>query len=306
VLLAACGPRAGSAAGPSPAPAPRQPAPPACRPLTVVTYNLRFDNPEDGVHRWELRRTQVGEQIRALAPDLLGTQEVLPHQLADLDAMLPTHAREGVGRDPGGAGEASPLFWRTDRFTREDGGTFWLSDTPERARGPEEPKPWGTWLNRVASWAILRDTATGARILAVNTHFDHASEEARSQSATILVDFVRAHPTDHTIVLGDLNTRPGSVPHRTLAAALADAADRAAEVVRAPGDTSVTRWTELGTPGHHIDHVFVSPRLTVERYEVVDRRFRYQGADRYPSDHLPVAVRLCVPTPPGYLSLADR
>lgn len=263
--------------------------------LTAVTYNLRFDNPDDGPHRWSERAPQVAAQIHALAPDLLGTQEVLPNQLADLAARLPGYAHEATGRDGERGGEATPLFWRADRFTREDGGTFWLSDTPDRARTADEPKPYGTWLNRIATWALLRDQGSGARILVLNTHFDHAMEEARQASATQVAAFVAAHPADHTVVMGDLNARTGSVAHATLARALADAATRAAEVVRAPGETSVTTWTALGTPGHHIDHVFVSPGLAVERYEVVDRRFSYGGAERYPSDHLPVAVRLCVP-----------
>ena len=44
---------------------------------------------------------------------------------------------------------------------------------------------------------------------------------------------------------------------------------------------------------HHIDHIFVSGARPL-RYEMVDRRADYQGAPRYPSDHLPVRARLCV------------
>lgn len=263
------------------------------RPLVVATYNIRFDNPDDGVHRWSNRAEAVGAQARALEADLLGMQEVLPHQLDALERMLGGYRREGEGRDGPGQGEASPLFYRAARFERLDGGTFWLSPTPERARRPDEQKPWGTWLNRIASWALLRDrNAGGRRLLAVNTHLDHASETARRESAAMLVDFVARHPADAVVLMGDLNARPDSEPHRRLAAALRDAAG-APEVVAAPGRTTVTRWTELGTPDHHIDHIFVRGARPL-RYEVVDRRADYQGAARYPSDHLPVRARLCL------------
>jgi endonuclease/exonuclease/phosphatase family metal-dependent hydrolase len=219
-------------------------------------------------------------------------QEVLPHQLDALERMLPGYRREGEGRDGPGQGEASPLFYRASRFERQGGGTFWLSPTPDRPRGPDEQKPWGTWLNRIASWALLRDGKSGRKLLVINSHFDHASEMARRNSATILVDFVARHPADVAVVMGDLNARPDSPPHATLAAALTDAA-RAPEVVLARDRTTVTEWTKLGVPDHHIDHIFASGARPL-RYEVVDRRADYQGARRYPSDHLPVRARLCL------------
>ena len=57
--------------------------------LTVMTLNMRYDNPEDGVNNWRFRRERVGELIRSEAVDLLGTQEVLANQFDDLQALLP-------------------------------------------------------------------------------------------------------------------------------------------------------------------------------------------------------------------------
>ena len=271
----------------------RRDAPPACpHALTAATYNIRFDNPEDGVHRWANREAAVGAQIRALEADLIGLQEVLPHQLAALERALPGYRREGEGRDGAGQGEASPIFYRQARFERLDGGTVWLSPTPERPRGADEAKPWGTSLNRVASWALLRERQRGRRLLAIATHFDHLSEMARLNSAGLLVDFIPRHPADVVVLLGDLNARPGSDPHARLTTVLTDAA-RAPEVVTPPSRTTVTRWTELGPPDHHIDHIFTSGARPL-RYEVLDHRADYQGASRYPSDHLPVRARLCL------------
>jgi endonuclease/exonuclease/phosphatase family metal-dependent hydrolase len=296
-LAAACGesaPASGESAPASAAAAAPSPAP-ACpgRELVAATYNIRLDTEADREHRWSARRERVGEQIRALGADLVGLQEVLAGQLDDLVAMLPGYAREGVARDDGArGGEFAPLFYASARFTREDGGTFWLSPTPDRPRGRFELKPWGTLQNRIATWALLRDRAGGGRLLALNTHFDHWSELARRESARMVVDFVARHPADHVVVLGDFNARAGSVPHATLAAALRDAAG--APTVEAPANgTSVTAWTVLGAPRHHIDHIFASPRLRPVTYQIIDRRFFYSGASRYPSDHLPVRALFC-------------
>jgi endonuclease/exonuclease/phosphatase family metal-dependent hydrolase len=115
---------------------------------------------------------------------------------------------------------------------------------------------------------------------------------ARQKGAALLVDFIARHPADTVVLTGDLNARPESQPHAILAARLTDTRS-APEVVENRERTTVTRWSELGTPGHHIDHIFVRGARPL-RYEVVDRRAQVQGMQRYPSDHLPVRARVCL------------
>jgi endonuclease/exonuclease/phosphatase family metal-dependent hydrolase len=273
-----------------------RPAPASCRrpDLVVVTYNVRFDTRRDHEHRWSRRRAQVGGLVRQLGPDLVGMQEVKAEQLDDLVPMLPGYSHEGVGRDDGArGGEFSPIFYSDRRFVREDGGTFWLSPTPERPRGRWELKPWGSWHNRIATWVHLRDRVGDDSYLVVNTHFDRTSELARRQSARLLVKFLRQRTADHFIVMGDLNSRPGSEPVRILSTVLRNTMS-APWVKEPPSRTSVTTWSGLGDPGEHIDHIFTSRDLHPLTYEVVDRRLVYSGGQYYPSDHLPVRAGLCV------------
>ena len=274
---------------------PARPAPASCsKPnLVVATYNVRFDTRRDREHRWSRRRDQVGELLRSFRADLIGLQEVKANQLDDLVPMLAGYAHDGVGRDDGArGGEFSPLFYSTRRFTREDGGTFWLSPTPDRPRRGLEFKPWGTSHNRIVTWALLREKSSDESFLVVNTHFDHVSELARRHSARMVVRFVRQRSADHYIVMGDFNARPESEPVRVLSTRLRNTVT-APRVRRPVARTSVTAWTRLKEPGHHIDHIFVSDDLHPLTYEVVDRRLVYSGAPRYPSDHLPVRVSLC-------------
>lgn len=44
--------------------------------LRVMTFNVRFPNPNDGANRWELRRDLMVRTIREQYPDVLGTQEL--------------------------------------------------------------------------------------------------------------------------------------------------------------------------------------------------------------------------------------
>lgn len=275
---------------------PRRPSSVPCREanLVVATYNVRFDTGGDREHRWSRRRNQVGELLRSMHADLIGLQEVKANQLDDLEPMLPGYAHEGVGRDDGARrGEFSPLFYSTRRFTREDSGTFWLSPTPDRPRRGLEFKPWGTTHNRIATWALLREKATDESFLVVNTHFDHNSELARRHSARMVVRFVRQRSADHFILMGDMNARPDSEAVRIMSTRLRNTIT--APRVRRPAErTSITAWTRLKDPGHHIDHIFVSHDIEPLTYEVVNRRLVYSGAPRYPSDHLPVRVSMCV------------
>lgn len=271
-------------------------APASCgRPdLVVVTYNVRFDTRRDREHRWSRRKEQVAELVRQLGPDVVGMQEVKAQQLDDLVPLLPGYSHEGVGRDDGArGGEFSPVFFSDRRFAREDGGTFWLSPTPDRPRGRWELKPWGSWHNRIATWVLLRERASDESYLVLNTHFDHLSELARRQSARMVVRFVRQRTADHYIVMGDLNARPGSEPVRIISTVLRNTMT-ARRVVEPPSRTSVTTWSALGAPGEHIDHIFTSRDLEPLSYEVVDRRLVYSGGAWYPSDHLPVRAGLCI------------
>jgi hypothetical protein len=101
-------------------------------PLRVMTFNVRYDNPGDGPNAWPFRRDWVGALVRFHGADVVGVQEALAHMLTDLDARLPGFVRVGVGRTDGrDRGEFSAILYRTDRLELLDGGTFWLSPTPE-------------------------------------------------------------------------------------------------------------------------------------------------------------------------------
>ena len=41
--------------------------------LAVMTLNMRYDNPEDGMNNWRFRRERIAGLIRSEAVDLLGT-----------------------------------------------------------------------------------------------------------------------------------------------------------------------------------------------------------------------------------------
>ena len=69
--------------------------------VNVMSYNIRYDNPEDGMNNWQYRKDRAATAIRFYDVDILGTQEVLHNQLEDLKQRLPEYGVIGVGREDG-------------------------------------------------------------------------------------------------------------------------------------------------------------------------------------------------------------
>jgi endonuclease/exonuclease/phosphatase family metal-dependent hydrolase len=252
--------------------------------LNVASYNLRFDNPQDGKNVWPARRDAMRALVRYHGFDLWGTQEGLENQLADLDA-LNEYARVGVGRDDGKqAGEHSAIFYRRERFVLEDHGDFWLSATPD--------KPSMGWdarcCKRLVTWARLRDKPSGQVFVVLNAHFDHEGVVARRESARLLVERGRALAGAlPLIVLGDFNSTPDSEVYATISAALRDA--RA--ISQTPAYGPLQTFNDFNTskpPEERIDYIFLSPQWQVLRYAVLTDSIDA----RYPSDHFPVVARV--------------
>ena len=251
----------------------------------VMSFNVRYAT-DDGPNAWDHRRNLVVETIRDDAPDVLGLQEPLAPQVADLRASLPNYGFVGVGRDDGiEVGEFAPIFYRSDRFTLLEQGVFWLSAQPE------EPGSvgWDAALPRIATWARLRfKEAPLYGVQVVNVHFDHRGREARRESARMVRDYVDSLDGRPVVVLGDFNCDPTSEPYRILTQDLAEHFGLRAAFADV-ADTAGTYHGFTGAPrGGRIDWILFSSHF--ESPETAVDCCSFGG--RYPSDHFPVTATL--------------
>jgi endonuclease/exonuclease/phosphatase family metal-dependent hydrolase len=253
--------------------------------FTVMTYNIRYDNPGDGENRWDNRKEDLLDQVRTQDPDILGIQEGLIHQVKFLESGLADYKRIGVGREDGAEkGEFAAVYIRKERFEVAEEGTFWLSETPE-----EVSVGWDAALERVCTWGLLKDKRSGNQAWVFNVHFDHRGEEARLESARLILKKIKEKRKGSKIpvvVMGDLNADPDSPVLQTL---LAQLEDTYAEASRKSGPTGT--WNGFNPqekPGGRIDYVLVSPDLSPSEYlvpaPIID--------GRYLSDHFPVKAKL--------------
>jgi endonuclease/exonuclease/phosphatase family metal-dependent hydrolase len=83
--------------------------------LRVMTYNLRYASMK-GSEAWPDRRPAMKALLKQQAPDIMGTQEGVYHQLRDLAADLPEYDWIGTGRDGGSRGEFMAIYYQRERF----------------------------------------------------------------------------------------------------------------------------------------------------------------------------------------------
>jgi len=259
--------------------------------IPVMTFNLRYNNPGDGMNAWPNRSDAAAAVIRSHAPLVCGIQEGLHSMLLDLEQRLPEYSWFGKGRDGGKSGEYSAVFYRKDRIELLEQGQFWLSATPEIPASIG----WDARITRICTWGLLREASTGGRFLFFNTHLDHVGEAARLHGAALLVRFMkeqRAKWQVPALLTGDMNAVPDSPPIRFLrgegvtdgvSSDLTDAYLQAGEAI---GRTF--HGFKGSTEGEPIDYIFASPGFTVLSVKVD----RTRPGGRYPSDHYPVIAEV--------------
>jgi endonuclease/exonuclease/phosphatase family metal-dependent hydrolase len=257
--------------------------------LNIMTFNIRYDNPEDGQNSWQYRKENAMKLIRFQEVDVLGMQEVLVNQLKDITGQLTEYNAVGVGREDGKEkGEFSPILYNKNKFTLIKSGYFWLSETPDKPS-----KGWDAACERIATWVQLKDKATGKKVFVMNTHFDHIGQVARQES----VNLIKTKTTQLSeglpqIFMGDLNSDPkSSVVKSFLTAdgsfAFLDSKDRAS-VVYGPN------WTfhDFGKIPYAerplIDYILVNKAVTVKKYGVLAETLN----ETFLSDHAPVFIKI--------------
>lgn len=260
--------------------------------LNVMSFNVRYDNPEDSLNSWSHRKDVASQIILNYDADIVGTQEVLSHQLADLRTALPDYTAIGVGREDGDtAGEFSALFYKKNRFKEIESGTFWLSETPDQAGS----KGWDAACERVATWAFLEEIETRKRFFFINTHLDHIGKLARINGVKLMLEKANAIAGDLPIILtGDFNSEPTSDVIQYLLS------ETSSKVLISAGNQAKEKKGQNGTFHDFgsisveerplIDYIFLSKGTEVLKYEVIEEKLN----DIFISDHNPIFSKIVI------------
>lgn len=258
--------------------------------VNVMSFNIRNDNAGDGENQWKYRKDIAADVIKFHDADLIGAQEVLHHQLTDLLERLPGYASVGVGRQDGKEkGEYSPVLYKKDRFSVVKNGDFWLSEDMNAVG----EKGWDAACERIASWAILKEKATGKEFFILNTHLDHVGKVARHEGAALVLEQSKQLSNGLPIIVtGDFNATPDDDPIQVLTNK-----NDARHLIHTR-DLSPMKYGPEWTFHNYgripfekrewIDYIFVKGDFKVLRNGVLTETYNHL----YPSDHCPIMATL--------------
>lgn len=250
--------------------------------IKVMSFNVRLDTSEtDATNNWPNRKKACVELIKDHRPDIIGFQEAkytsqwlyLKEQLkADYDGW-------GVNRDTGaesGSGEVMGILYNKSRIEKIKGGTFWLSETPDKCS-----IGWDAACKRTATWGIFRHTASNRLFLYINTHLDHKGTEAQIKGLALVADYFKQYPSYLHILTGDMNLVSTHSAFNALTPTMKNTRDNAP---KGHTDTNTTYNAYSSSKHSIIDHIYCSKNMTVVEYHTVNENFGVP----YISDHYPV------------------
>lgn len=251
--------------------------------LKVMSYNIRMGTAKDGTNSWEYRYPATAMMIQDQKPDVFGVQEAFEFQIKFIEDNFTDYDSFGVGRDNGKSeGEHMSIFWNKKTVKMIKGGTFWLSETPEKPS-----KGWDAACKRTATWALMKDKNTGKMFYFVNTHLDHKGVEARKKGLELIVSRIdEINPKGYPMVLtGDFNIKPDNEALIGLEEKMQSARKIAPKT---DNNQTFNGWGKAKSD-MVIDYIYVSGFSACPEYHTVNEKY---GQWKYISDHYPIYAKL--------------
>jgi len=252
--------------------------------IKVISYNVRYNNPNDGKDIWENRRSTIVNLIKNENPDFLGLQEVNHAQLLFLNSNLSNYSFVGVGRDDGKTkGEYSPIFYNNNLFDLIKSDTFWLSSTPDKIS-----VGWDASMERICTYAVFKSKTNKKNIWVFNTHFDHIGMEAREKSADLIISVINklTEPEDYVVLTGDFNSLDDSKPIMNLQSNFNDTNKNLEKTDKSYGTFNNFKLNFVSKS--RIDYVFEKNFKLINSRHIIVKT----PEGRWASDHHPILAKL--------------
>lgn len=253
--------------------------------IKVMSYNIRYDNASDGPNKWELRKSELVQQIIRYRPAIFGIQEGLINQCEYIDSNMKKYKYVGVGREDGKTdGEHAAIFYDTTKIKVLYSETFWFSETPDTPS-----KAWGANHKRICTYGKFKLIDSGKTFYFFNVHLDHESEKSRKNSVKLLTDSINSIVPNEApvIIVGDFNCGPNDAPIKLMKKDFSDSY-RKAKIRNTKYYGTFNGFDKNFIPDNRIDYIFTK-NLNILKYEhKLERRLD----DYFLSDHLPIVVDL--------------
>ena len=254
------------------------------RTISIISYNIKYDNKLDNINTWEARRNDLLNIFKDNEPSFIGIQEGLQHQVDYIKLNLPNYDYIGNGRDDGKTkGEFCAIYYDSSEYNLLKQSTFWLSSNPL-----EVSVGWDAALERICTYGYFEHKNSDKRIWVFNTHFDHIGRISREKSSKLILDQINKLNgfSEPTVVMGDFNDLPNSLTIKTIIKKLDDAMK--INLVDHIGPIGTFNGFNVSDPiEKRIDYIFVK-KMEILSHQHLDLRL---GNGNHISDHLPVIIK---------------
>ena len=253
--------------------------------IKVMSFNVRLQTTETNyLNEWFYRKDAAVALIKDHKPTVIGFQEAkyTDQWLFLKSALQADYEGFGINRDNGkedGNGEVMGILYDKSKVKKLEGGTFWLSQTPDKCS-----KGWGAGNYRTATWGIFEHIPSGKKFCYINTHLDHQVATAQIEGMKLIVERFKEYNPDGLpqFLTGDMNVKIDNVALDVLDGYMDNAR------IVAPADKTDNDRTYTGfkaTGGSIIDHIYCTTGMKVVEYHTVDETY---GTAEYVSDHYPI------------------
>lgn len=179
--------------------------------------------------------------------------------------------------------EATPVYYRKDKYELLDSGTFWLNES-----GIKGELGWDAAYPRICTYCLLRHRNTEEIFLFMNTHLDNKGREAREKGFELIIAKAKELGADRypLIITGDMNTAEND--EKGLYEKLLSFGD-IGDVRHIAAETEGGVTFRSSKSGYPIDYIFVSKKNTRPmKYSIL--REAFEG--KYVSDHFGIYAEI--------------
>lgn len=264
--------------------------------IKIMTFNIRYENNEDGFNNWEYRKYIFEKYLIILIKennfDFICFQEVLRNQLHFIVNILPNYNFYCKGRSDeeerdNFKGEMCPIFYLRNKYEFVDGYTFWLSNTPHK-----KSCSFGNTIPRICTYGYFLNKFNQEKVLIFNAQLDHISKNAQVEGIKLIKKEIKSNHDyigKSTIFLtGDFNFNPtidydGYKFALNTSIVLLDSCDE-------KNKSQITYHEFLGEKikiKYHIDYILYNDTCKCIHYEI--NKSEIEG--KYPSDHYPIICK---------------
>lgn len=175
--------------------------------MKFMSFNLRYDNTNDGLNAFSNRISRVLDVISKENPLVIGFQEVTDSMRKTIRENLKDYTTIGCGRDRNYHGEAMLIAFKTDVFELIEVKNVWLSETPSIPGTKYGLDHSG--CPRMYCSILLKHNELENPFRFINTHLDHEGAKARALEAEQLCNDLGKY-SEKFVLTGDFNATPNT------------------------------------------------------------------------------------------------